>query len=1213
MKIIATYLLVLLFGFGLSAQTFTFVDESEIQLEVNAEVNLPLAEYATLTAEVSDLRQALVYAPLEVNTSLTRSATQIQLPLPDGTMRTFRVVESPVMPEALQARWPQLRTYRVQDVSAPQYKGRLTVTPQGITATYTSYDGEVFVEPYASNQSFVHVVYFNHDLVLTPEELPQLACGYEPSETEDPKTINTDGEVVSEINRTTASTTANIYEYVMALTCTGEYAAQKGGTVEAVLSSFVTAINLANATFENEVGVRIRLIENQELLVYLNAGTDPFINADEGGELLSQVQGAITSAGFPTSSYDMGHVFTSSCTDVGGVVGGQVCTAGKDRGVTCHYSNNIASIIRRVFTHEVAHQFATAHSWSNCPNSLGQLASGSAFEPGSGTTIMSYAGSCGNQNVAFDNDDYYHGHSIEQFTEYTRQGNAAACATVIPTDNTEPKITLNYTDGFYIPISTPFELDAAVVDAEEDPVTYCWEQMNLGPLSDLGAPFGNAPIFRSYPPTTASNRVLPRLVDLLSNNSTITEILPTYSRDIAFRCTVRDNSPEIGATVWADVAFKSTATAGPFLVMSPNNSSTVWQAGEYREVTWDVANTTNELVNCQLVNIRLSSDGGQTYPYTLVSGVPNSGTAFVTVPEVTGSNMRVRVEAANNIFFDISNANFSIEPATVPTYTLNYGPVFQQLCLPDVTTVDFTTGAVLDYTTPINLSISSELPEGVNAVFSNNDFAPGEGVSLQLDFSNLEDYDGPLEIEVAVATTDLDTSYRTIYLELVDNDFSDLSLLTPVEGEPNITLGTTYTWTPLDNAQLYDWELSDDAGFSNVLDSRYGISETEVIQLTQLENNDLFFWRVRAINECGTGEWQAPQVFHTVNVLCTQQLAEDTPVNIPGTGLPPTVTSQVFVPFNGVISDVNIPFLRVRYQPIQNFYISLISPAGTEVRLYDGDCFGSDVVAIGFDDEAPNEIICPPDDQILFKPIEALSAFDGENSEGIWTLKVKILETGFGSSGQISEWGLEFCAAGNSAAPALLSNDTLFVPPLMSNPVTNDLLQVTDTEQGPFDLTYSLVSTPGHGTLYLVDQELSPGSTFTQGTIDASNLRYQNTNPDAINDGFTFVVEDGTGGFLPVQRFDIKIDENAVVGTEEISAGNHFLLYPNPTSEMVNLLLPTSNTEDMRLRVFNISGQLLLEEKVAAGTLQHQLTTTAWPNGIYLVQLGGRTLKLVKQ
>lgn len=1211
MKIIATVFLVFFASLGLSAQTFAFVEESQIQLEANTDVNLPLAEYATLTAGMNELRQELLHAPLEVALSLPKSTAEIQLPLPDGSFRSFRVVESPVMPEALQSRWPQIRTYRIQDVAAPQYMGRLSVTPLGITATYTSYEGEVFLEPYAMNQTTFHVVYYNHDVVLTPEELPQLACGYEPSETEAPKPITNSSETTTVGEKTNSP--ANIREYIMALTCTGEYAAQKGGTVEAVLSSFVTAINLANATFEREVGVRIRLIENQEQLVYLNAGTDPFINADEGGELLSQVQGAITGAGFPTTAYDMGHVFTSGCTDVGGVVGGQVCTSGKDRGVTCHYSNNIASIIRRVFTHEVAHQFATAHSWSNCPSSLGQLATGSAYEPGSGTTIMSYAGSCGNQNVAFDNDDYYHGHSIEQFTFFTREGTASACATVLPSDNTEPKLTLNYTDGFYIPISTPFELNASVEDAEDDPVTYCWEQLDLGPISDLGAPVGSSPLFRSYPPTTVSSRTLPRLVDLLNNSSTITEVLPTYSRPITFRCTVRDNSPEIGATVWEDVAFRSTSTAGPFLVMSPNDGNEVWQVGEYREVTWDVANTTNELVNCQLVNIRLSNNGGQTYPYTLATEVPNNGSAFVTVPEVTGNNMRIRVEAANNIFFDISNANFRIEAATVPTYTVSYGPVFQQLCLPAATTVDFTSGSVLDYATPINLSISSELPEGVVATFSNNDFAPGEGTSLQLDFNNLENYDGPLEIQVAVATADLDTSYRTLYFELIDNDFSELSLLSPAEGTAGITLGTTYSWTPLPNAQLYDWELSDDAGFANIIESRYAIPETEVAQVTQLINNDLFFWRVRAINECGPGEWQAPQVFHTINVLCNQQLAEDTPVTIPGTGTPPTVTSQVFVPFDGIISDVNIPYLRVRYQPIQNFYISLISPSGTEVRLYDSSCFSSDEVAIGFDDEAPNDVICPPDDGILFRPAEALSAFDGESSQGIWTLKVKVNTTGFGSPGQIATWGLEFCAAGNAAAPALLTNDTLFVPPLMSNPVTNDLLQVTDTEEGPFDLTYSLISTPGHGKLYIIDQELSPGSTFTQGTINAGNLRYQNTNPDAINDAFTFVVEDGTGGFLPTQRFDIKIDENAVVSTEEISVGNQFLLYPNPTSDRVNLLLPSLSNQDMRLRVFNISGQLLLDEKVAAGTLQHEWTTAAWPNGIYLVQLGGHTLKLIKQ
>lgn len=1208
-------LLLLLIGFSTAnAQSFQFVDEAQASAASAGDVNLSLRKYRVAQADVASIQQALADAPAEFTEAAKGVLPTIDLPLPNGRTQTFRVIESSVLHPNDQANWPQLRTYRILQAGQPHYNGRMSVTPRGITAVFNTADGEVFIEPYAAQQQQYYVVYYNRDVQLTDAQLPQLSCGYQPSEAE--LTHQHTARPSSSSSAAKTSAPAIVREYVLALTCTGEYAQLKGGTVETVLASFVEGVNLANATFEREVGVRARLIENAHLLVYLNAGTDPFINADNGGELLSQVRGAITGAGFPTTAYDMGHVFTGGCTDVGGVVSGNTCTGGKDRAVTCHYSGSIQAIIRGVFTHEVAHQFSVAHSWANCPNSLGQLASGSAYEPGSGSTIMSYAGACGNQNIQSNNDDYYHGHSIEQFLDYTREGNADQCATFITTSNTEPKVTLPYQDGFFIPISTPFELVASAVDQEGDALTYCWEQMDLDlMIRDIGDPAGNTPLFRSYSPVAQPNRVFPRMTRIVNNQSNVSEVLPTYSRNLTFRCTVRDNNPEIGATVWEQVAFRSTATAGPFLVLSPNTADEVWRAGEYREVTWDVANTDNDVVNCQTVDIRLSTDGGFTYPITLIEGARNNGSAFVHVPNVSGSNMRIRVEASENVFFDISNANFRIDPATAPSYTVTYGPIFQQLCLPDVTEIAFTAGGILNFSEPVSLAVHNALPTGVVANFAAASLLPGETTTLQLDLTNLNDYDGPLEIVVAAASNDSDTTFRTIYLDVVDNDFSDLQLLTPAEGADAINLSTTFSWSPVANAQTYDWELSDDAAFSNIITSAYGITETSVLPATiQLEGNTLFFWRVRAINECGPGDWQQPSVFHTVNAICSPEASNDTPRTIPGTGPLPTVTSELYVPFDGVISDINIPFLFVRYQPIQNFWISLTSPAGTEVKLYDRNCFSSDVVNVGFDDQAPTGITCPPNGNLLFQPAESLSAFIGENSLGTWTLKVKVLQTGFGSSGQLGDWGIEFCAAGTALAPALVRNDTLFVPPLMDNTITTTLLQVTDTEQSPEELIYTLVSTPGHGQLYVVDRLLTPGSSFTQATINANNLRYLNTNGDAIHDAFTFVVQDGTGGFLPVQRFAIKMDEDAVVGTNSpILEAATFKIFPNPTTADATLAMDIPTEDELPLRVYHLSGQLVLSGVLPKHTSQYALPLGNQPAGIYIVQVGGQVARMVKQ
>lgn len=1206
---VSTVVLFLLSSLFLIGQQLQFVAENQLSLPASAEVNLPTNEYRVVDVPLTDLYQQLERVPQEATQSLRNSTSTIELPLPSGELRRFAIVESSVMQPAMQARWPQLRTYRLLDVEDRHYNGRLTMTPQGITAFYRSAEGAVFLEPYATEQARYHAVYYNRDLVMSANDVEPFVCGYNPAEIDETEAPKDEPKDFEEEEKSGGPAFMRIF--TLALTCTGEYAQQKGGTVEAVLSSFVTAINIANVTFENEVGVRIVLLDNLEQVIYLNPGTDPFINSDEGRELLNQVGPALAAGGIPSTVYDMGHVFTSGCSDVGGVVGGQLCTPGKDRGVTCHSSNNITGIIQRIFTHEVAHQFGVGHTFSNCPGNLDQLATASAYEPGSGSTIMSYSGACPGQNIGSD-DLYYHGYSIEEFAFFSRQGQGNLCAAEISTDNTEPEVTLNYTDGFYIPISTPFELNASGEDAEDDNLTFCWEQLDLGPVSDLGAPIGNAPLFRTFSPRIETNRIFPRLPVLVANGSENTEVLPTYSRDLTFRCTVRDNNPEIGATVWEDVAFKSTSSAGPFLVMSPNVGNETWKVGELQEVTWDVANTNNELVDCQLVNIRLSADGGFTYPYTLAAGTPNIGSALVTVPEVVGNDMRIRVEAANNIFFDISNDDFQIQPAEEDGYTVNYGPIFQQICLPDMAEVEFNTGAILGYDGAINLRVANELPETVTADFSANDVAPGETVNLMVDFTQLENYHGPVEIEVEVSAPGEETTYRTVYLDIVDNDFEELTLLTPVAGQNGVTLQTDFSWTAVPNADFYDWELSNDADFEEVLDSSYGLTNPEVFPSIQFATNELFFWRVRGVNDCGPGEWQLPRVFHTVNTICSPQASEDTPITIPGTGPLPTIDSEIFVPFSGVISDINIPIMQVRYQPVQNFRVSLVSPDELAVVLYDSDCFSTDQVTVGFDDEATNDIICPPTSGFLFRPAEPLSTFIGESSQGIWTLRVEVLETGFGAPGQIGNWSIEFCAEGNAAAPSLLTNDTLFVPPLQSNPVSEALLHVSDDEEGPFELTYSLVSVPEHGTLYRIDEELTVGSNFTQGTINAGNLRYVNTNGDVTNDAFNFVVEDGTGGFLPVQQFNIKVDDGAVVNTEEIVAGQEFKLFPNPTGSWATVQLAEPAQTRLPLRLYNVSGQLLWEAQLAPGVLQQQLPTEDLPAGIYVVQVGGSTSRLVK-
>ncbi len=1218
MRIFFTSCLLLFFQLSF-AQSFgdmwADADENQIFLDDQSELSNDASEYRVLELDFDRLVNVLRLAPQEFSAAAKSAPLQIQLPHPDGSMVDYRIVESSNMHPNLQAKYPNIRAYKFWQVGKPHLNGRLDYSPNGLNAVFTTDSGKVLIQPYASNQKTFHLSYYLKHSDYA-EEIYSFSCGTETEESDMDHHIN---DIVPQEVRGTLrdGEPVDLRVYRFALACTGEFAQQQGGTVEGVVAAFNTAVNIVNSIFENEVAIRVQLIEGNDNLIWLDPNTDPYplgnVGATETGNngVMQRNTIAITNfAGIPLTAFDLGHAFTGPCVGIAGVASlGSVCMDNRGAGLTCHSSSNVAIRALGTMPHEIGHQFTLGHSWSNCPGALEQLSSGSAYEPGSGSTIMSYAGACGDQNVIFGDDTYYHVHNLQQFINRSRSVND--CSTIQPTTNIEPELTLDYEDGFFIPISTPFELKAEATDENGDQLTYCWEQYNLGPLSSLGEPFGNAPIFRSYPPTELPNRIFPRLEVLLQNGMEDVEVLPTYTRDLNFRCTVRDNNPEAGAAIWKEVEFKATASAGPFLVQSPNATNEVWESGEYVEVTWDVANTNNEVVNCQFVNIKLSIDFGFTYPYTLALNTLNDGSEFITVPaDVTADNRaRVKIEAVNNIFFDLSNENFDIIEPQAPGFTLVPNISAQQVCLPNAAVVEFSTDPLLNFSNPIQLEVVDGLPQGALASFSANNISPSESSTLNIDMTDVVE-PGTYTITVRGISQDTDTLLRTIDLVVVSNDFSDMSLTSPVDGNSDIILGTDFDWEPSNNAITYDFELANNASFAPgaIVESGSGLTQTD-FQLgtaTILEENELYYWRVRPVNECGPGPWLDPFAFHTQAVACEETPSDDIPIPISGTGTP-TITSSLFITESGTISDINLPFMRGSYQPVNSLRIILESPAETQVVLFDQDCGNTVNLRIGFDDEAPQTIQCPPDDAVVNQPIGNLSDFIGENTQGEWKLIMDVVETGFGGGGGLDEWSLEFCATLSPKNPFLVTNEPLEVPPGEENPILGNNLSVQDEDNTATELTYNLVTLPEHGTLRRVGQQLlSTGSTFTQQNIDLGHVFYQHDGSDTTEDSFLFTVEDPTGGWLVTQRFNIIITEDAVVSTIEPVKELDFTIAPNPAKNevFVNLLYPVN--DDIQLSLLNIQGQRLFEQNYNGTQNRIRLDVSNLPSGIYLVAIHTR-------
>jgi uncharacterized repeat protein (TIGR01451 family) len=435
------------------------------------------------------------------------------------------------------------------------------------------------------------------------------------------------------------------------------------------LAEIVTAMNRVNGIYERDVAVRMELIANNDLIVYTNGATDPYTN-NNGFLMLGENQANIDAV-IGTANYDIGHVFS---TGGGGVASlGVPCRTGlKARGVT-GLPNPIGDPFYVDYVaHEIGHQYGANHTFNgNAGSCAGNRNGSTAWEPGSGTTIMAYAGICGSQNTQNFSDDHFHTGSIDEIRTYTVLGSGNSCAVITTTGNSPPVV-----DGgsdYTIPLDTPFTLTGSATDPESDPLTYNWEQFDVGPAGDPNNPVGNAPLFRSFSSLATPSRTFPQISDIVNNTQTIGEILPFYARGMTFRFTVRDNNvaPSAGGVDSDEVEVTVSGNAGPFLVTDPNTPET-WSTGTVETVAWDVAGSDQAPVSCAAVDLHLSTDGGYTYPITLASGVQNDGSEMVLVPTELTTSARVQVSCADNIFFDISDANFTIEVG-VPFAALSIG------------------------------------------------------------------------------------------------------------------------------------------------------------------------------------------------------------------------------------------------------------------------------------------------------------------------------------------------------------------------------------------------------------------------------------------------------------------------------------------------------------------------------------------------------------
>lgn len=633
-----------------SASLWQDVNATVVQ-SFGARYSTPTA-YRTLQLNTAAMREQLQQAPMEFSADAQSRQMVLTLPMADGSFQDFEIFESPVMAAGLAAHYPKIKTYAGRGISDPRAHLRIDVTNFGFHAMVLSPRGDVFIDPVSNESTDFYIAYNKKDLPRTYA----FDCGV----AEDGTSVKNDAHEGGS-NISYKSSGNELKTYRLALACTGEYAATKGGTVAGALSGMVTSVNRVTGIYESEFGVRMQLIENDTQLIYLSSGTDPYSNTN-GGAMLGQNQNTIDDV-IGSDNYDFGHVFS---TGGGGIAGlGVICRNNqKANGVTGLPNPTGDAFDVDYVAHEMGHQFGGDHTFNSTTGACGggNRWGPTAYEPGSGSTIMAYAGICSPNDLQPHSDPFFHTGSYDEIMNYITEDDGATCPVVTPTGNTPPVVD-THTD-YTIPFETPFRLTGTATDADGDSLSYMWEEIDKGPACAMNAPTGTAPSFRSFKADSVPYRYFPKLPSLLAGTTSSGETLPTYARSLNFRFTARDNREDGGGLSYDDDPTTLTVinTGTPFRVSFPNLFD-AWAIGTTYTITWDVSSTDLAPISCANVNILLSTNGGYAWPITLAANTPNDGSEEIMIPmdvSLVGNTNRIMVQSVGNVFFDVSDHNFSI-------------------------------------------------------------------------------------------------------------------------------------------------------------------------------------------------------------------------------------------------------------------------------------------------------------------------------------------------------------------------------------------------------------------------------------------------------------------------------------------------------------------------------------------------------------------------
>jgi len=668
----------LLLSFSLLCTVIAFSQESSFKLWKNStnkgtveQMRIKTTDYQLKSLDVQSFKAMLPTVKKATGDYSNNYTVVIGIPMPTNEMATFRIQRSNIMDPVLEAKYPDIKTFSGQGISDPTATIVLDYNLMGVHAMVLTSHGDYFIDPAFTGNSTDYLVYYKRNLIKTyvfQEGTPIVTDQSQQDAGKAPVQQDTVLNVLP-VN----CTGTKLRSYRMAIACTGEYAVAATGktapTVAQTLSCIQTTFARVVGVYEKELAITMVLVAKEDTIIFTNASTDPFTGNNNANTLITESQTVINKY-ITAANYDVGHTFS---TGGGGLSDlGVICTAAtKASSITGSPTPTGDGYDIDYVAHEMGHAFGANHTFNDNSNGScsGNYNNTTNNEPGSGSTIMAYAGICTGDDLQPHSDPYFTAMSFNEIEKYNTTGTGRTCAVNTTLTNHPPVVALPA--NFSIPFKTPFRLFGTATDPDGDAITYCWEQINVGGTAcTWNAPGtkneGDAPLFRFFDPVDSGARIFPKLSSIIKNVDTIGELKATYARTLKFRLTARDNKVGGGGVCYNEDSIFVIATPAAFTVNYPTTSTVTWYTQHQDSVTWAVSNTTATPINCAKVAIDLSIDGGYTYPYTLIDSTPNTGSCKIIVPTVVTSTARVRVRSIGNVFFNISTANFKIVAHGLP-------------------------------------------------------------------------------------------------------------------------------------------------------------------------------------------------------------------------------------------------------------------------------------------------------------------------------------------------------------------------------------------------------------------------------------------------------------------------------------------------------------------------------------------------------------------